>query len=873
MKPTGLRYKINIIIVATAVIIALVFGVILYPFEAGQYKEELREIKFLLTTISKQKNEDLSNELFARQVRALEASIKEILSIEGVAGVTVYMPEGIPFMTSDIRFSKVLGEEERNILTGGALFTALSEEGNYFAVYSSKMEVIGKTIGYLRIYYDLANVRRQRSLAVMISVFLLLSTIAVMAALLNVLLTRFVIRPVTVLQKAMHKVEDGLLGETVSIPFDDEMGEMGRAFNTMSLKLKEGQEAIRYAEEKYRGIFENAIEGIFQYAGSPADCFVTANLSAARMLGYSTPKDFISSVGDWKEELFVDSREVSELIVRLQEEGSVVAFETRFRRRNGDAIWVSLSVQKIDNQAVNPIYYEGSFIDITERKEKEAAERERKAAEASNRAKSQFLAHMSHEIRTPMNAVLGFTDLLMASIADPQHRQYLEAIESSGRGLLALINDMLDLSKIEAGKMEINYKPSSLRFVIQEIERIFSLPSREKGIDFIVDIAPNLPACLMIDEIKIRQILFNLVGNAVKFTDKGRIRLSASPQGTALDDSIDLVIAVEDTGIGIPEEDRKNIFDAFRQQGGQSAGQYGGTGLGLTISKNIAEMMGGSLALSSSARGSIFTLLLPGVAIAAPELAGEIRIDRNERTFALGVATVLVADDLEINRNLIKEFLKDQPVSVIEVDSGYDAVKQAENTMPDVILMDIRMPGMDGYEALVKLKFDERTRNIPIIAVTAAGMKDEREHVALGGFDDCLIRPVSRRDLLASLSRFIGAGGTDDAVRLPQQDEPVNIEMQSEELRKKIPHLLVLLEPEVEDWWELANRRRRMRDIEEFARRVRDIGDSQAVALLHDYGAKLLFYAAGFDIDNIRSMLDYYPRLINALKGMIKDNA
>lgn len=240
------------------------------------------------------------------------------------------------------------------------------------------------------------------------------------------------------------------------------------------------------------------------------------------------------------------------------------------------------------------------------------------AAEAANSAKSEFLANMSHEIRTPMNAILGLAELLDSLISDKKQKNYLETIKSSGKNLLTIINDILDLSKIEAGKMEIHYEPVNPYPLFHEIKDIFSLSISRKGLEFVMNIAPDIPESLLLDDIRLRQILFNLVGNAVKFTERGQIKLSARKvQHQNGPGTIDLLIAVEDTGIGIDPESHDKIFEAFRQQDGQSTKKYGGTGLGLTISRRLAEMMGGTISVQSRVNeGSTFEITLRGVLIA-----------------------------------------------------------------------------------------------------------------------------------------------------------------------------------------------------------------------------------------------------------------
>lgn len=246
------------------------------------------------------------------------------------------------------------------------------------------------------------------------------------------------------------------------------------------------------------------------------------------------------------------------------------------------------------------------------------AERLAQEADSANRAKSEFLANMSHEIRTPMNAVIGYSDLLSNSVTDPNHRHYLDAIRAGSRSLLMLINDILDLSRIEAGKMRLEFAPLAVKRLLDDVRHIFDLRAREQGIDLVVTVAPDMPPAMVLDETRLRQVLFNLVGNAIKFTHNGRVEVTANVrpeqaqpgEGTRYE----LMITVTDTGIGIAADQLERIFDAFEQQEGQSSRKYGGTGLGLAISRKLAGMMGGELTVvSEPGKGSTFTLRLPGV--------------------------------------------------------------------------------------------------------------------------------------------------------------------------------------------------------------------------------------------------------------------
>ncbi len=382
----------------------------------------------------------------------------------------------------------------------------------------------------------------------------------------------------------------------------------------------------------------------------------------------------------------------------------------------------------------------------------------KEAAETANEAKSEFLANMSHELRTPLNAVLGFSEILRHGERDGKKAHFLESIHTSGQVLLSLINNVLDLSKIEAGKLELQHSAVSLSAFINEMELLFGQRGREKGLRLITELDPVLPGHLILDEIRLRQVCINLLGNAMKFTEKGTIRLRF--KGGFPDDStrsiLDLTICVDDTGIGISESELGGIFDAFHQIKRQKGEQYGGTGLGLTITRRLVEMMGGDISVKSEdGRGTAFTIVLPGVEVAAGAVASEGRersFDPETISFAPGA--ILIADDIDYNRELLATFLMDYGFEFIHAENGREAIDQARRRTPDLILLDMKMPVMDGYEASVRLKTDDHLMDIPIVAVTASALLQDAEKIS-DLCDGYLSKPVEKSDLVGELMRFL----------------------------------------------------------------------------------------------------------------------
>ena len=382
----------------------------------------------------------------------------------------------------------------------------------------------------------------------------------------------------------------------------------------------------------------------------------------------------------------------------------------------------------------------------------------KEAAEVANRAKSEFLANMSHEIRTPMNAILGFAEILHGKETDPKKSQYVNNIHASGKALLSLINDILDLSKIEAGKLDLQYSALSVTSFVEELRFIFEQKIDDKGLTFLLEIDEQLPPALILDEIRLRQVLLNLLGNAVKFTDAGHIRLGVT---SGLCDSetqsqINLVFEVEDTGIGISTDAQQKIFDPFEQTKGQKTVSFGGTGLGLTISQRLVEIMGGEISVESEVgRGSTFRVTLPGVEVAAIEASDKIgEAGLNADLIRFEPAKILITDDIDYNREILAVYMENWPFTIYEAGNGQEAIEQARRHLPDLILLDMKMPVMNGYQAVEMIKQDEQIKAIPVIAVTASALKQDEENISrlCEGY---LRKPVSRNDLIEQLMRFL----------------------------------------------------------------------------------------------------------------------
>ena len=490
----------------------------------------------------------------------------------------------------------------------------------------------------------------------------------------------------------------------------------------------------------YRNLYNNSLVGLLRTRISDGKV-LNANKTTADILGFQNVRSLLET-GKLSDFHSPDRR--AELLRQLHKDGEISGFESHIALADGTGRDVSLSAKLFKEGG----FIEGVIVDVTHQKRVEKALKESmEAAEAANVAKSEFLANMSHEIRTPMNGIIGMCDLIMDTDLNPKQKEYFEIIHSSGKSLLELINDILDLSKIEAGKLELENIPFSLRKVVEEVPDIFLNKIAAKNLELTLDIPMDIPETLVADPLRIRQILINLLSNAIKFTEKGSICISVR-QAAAGPGTVDLTFCVRDSGIGIPDDVKKNLFDPFTQADGTVTRKYGGSGLGLAICKRIANMMAGKIRVESEVGlGSSFYFT-------APFHTDEAVLGR-QRTMLSEIRglNVLLIEDNPFTTNVMIQFLKGLGFRADFYQSAEEAVtffsRQTNESPYDLIITDSELPGMSGLQAFENLKDIAGSLMPPVILTHTLSMPLEKKEAARKlGINHFIAKPVKQSPLL-----------------------------------------------------------------------------------------------------------------------------
>jgi len=751
----------------------------------------------------------------------------------------------------------------------------------------------GRKLGTVYVRSDLLTLESAMN-RLIYSILLTLVVVEIFAYFLASYMQRVISRPLIFLASLARRIseeEDYSLRATARTK--DELGDLTDDFNNMLDQVERREKALKESEKRFQILIEQAVDGVYLF--DMQGKILQVNPSACKSLNYPQAQLLKMALRDidanitgmamvpvsWETLGFGDSQTVySDFKTKSDELFPVEIHYGRFEY-NGESLILAFArditqrklaeaaLKQTNDELENKVekrtrQLRSSYHELVKAKEK---------AESANRAKSEFLANMSHEIRTPMNAVMGFTDLLKESELNKKQNVYVDSIQSGAKGLMTVINDILDLSKIEAGKLLIEYEPVDTYSFIYEIEKIFSQVIEEKQLDFEIIIEQELPKTLILDQTRVRQILFNLIGNAIKFTKEGYIRVFVGHEvvdgryNTAINQlsSVNLSFSICDSGIGIKADQIERIFDQFTQQEGQNTGEFGGTGLGLTICKNLAIMMNGMISvLSEFGKGSTFTLTLNDVPMAAIDEKTTDKQITNEINFY--PATVLLVDDIKPNRSLIIEQFSETKLNFIEAKDGLQAIEMAKRYKPALIIMDIRMPVLDGVEATKRIKNLPEISDIPIVALTASISKKDKDLTVHKQFDLLLHKPAHKRDVVDALKKFLDY---EEKVFSTNNEKSATQQALKDYSLEELEELVSKLKTIAKDYFEVASSSGRIDCIEDFANQIRAIGNEFEDDGLLNFALILLDAVNLFDIEKIEITLPRYPKIISKFERQL----
>lgn len=634
---------------------------------------------------------------------------------------------------------------------------------------------------------------------------ILVSVSLLFGAVMGLKSARSITRPISQLIQFMDRFGTGDFDVRVEVLRDDELGYLAGKFNAMldifnfytteltrtNVSLASTVEELRTAEEKYRIIFEHAPVGIYQ--STPEGRYIHVNSRFAKILGYDSPQDVLETIKDTASQVWVDPEQRLVMYQRLEERGEVRNFEAENKRKDGHVIWVSRNLRAVHDKDGRLIFYEGFIADISARVRAQQALRRshhtlemkvkertlelsqanadlakaKLKAEEATQAKSEFLANMSHEVRTPLNGVIAAADLALAEPLPPKVERYLHIVTTSARSLLAIVNDILDFSKIEAGHVELEYRPFDPIHLFEELAESLALKATEKGIEFLLDLPPKPPWLLIGDAMRLKQILMNLAGNAVKFTGQGFVVVGMS-YTEQTQDRVELSAFVKDSGLGIPADQQYRLFQPFCQADASTTRKFGGTGLGLYIAKQLTEAMGGTIGLESTpGQGSVFTIRIPFST--TPALKNEDMTLPED----IGTRRILIVDDCSMSRKVLNGLLKHNQFILAEADSGFAALdcvreSQQDGKPFDLIILDWSMPDLDGVETATRMR-SELGFNGPMIMLTAFGRESQYRVANEAGINAFLFKPVSKAELFKGILNLLGRSKIEPEV----QEQPL----------------------------------------------------------------------------------------------------
>jgi PAS domain S-box-containing protein len=563
---------------------------------------------------------------------------------------------------------------------------------------------------------------------------------------------------------------DDLIDHLMTVESNDEIGRFALALNHLIKRLHQfyleledkvhertaaliQAEAVARQSSNYaRSLIEASLDPLFTISAQGK--ITDANKASERITGIRREQLIGSDFADY----FTAPDNARLGYEQVFSAGQLSDYPLAIRHVSGQLTEViyNFSVYYNDRDEIEGIF--AAARDVTRQKQiEDELQRAKAQAETANQVKSEFLANMSHEIRTPMNAIIGLTHLALHKEISPEIHDYLEKIGTSSNNLLSILNDILDFSKLEAGRLTLEHSPFDLDDILNNLHNLFADRALGKGLDLAIEAAADVPRHLVGDSLRLQQVLINLLGNAIKFTERGQVRLTIKTVQLDLSQAR-LSFCVTDTGIGMSGQDREKLFLPFSQVDGSITRRFGGTGLGLVISHNLLQLMGGEFAVSSApGQGSSFSfeLMLDLSSLPGRQHSGKALPLPDELAKALAGSRVLVAEDNPVNQQVVYELLKLSGITAEIANNGREAVALLQQRGFDAVLMDIHMPVMDGFEATKLIRSQQRFATLPVIALTAGVTKEERERCMASGMNGFIAKPIKPKKLLLTLMQWI----------------------------------------------------------------------------------------------------------------------
>jgi PAS domain S-box-containing protein len=767
-RPNRIVFRIAILASALIIITLGLFVIITIPFQRTMILDAMRsEAKSTVTSIDQVTASAIISEDFGT---VIEHCLRVVSDSPSIQYVVVTRNDGFSLVITSKGWSqKTLGGVW--LPPGKRKSVSRFLESDIFPKevfhYSHPFQFSGIDWGWIHIGLSLQKFHADMAEMYRRTAFLAFLCLCV-GICVALIFSRRLTKPILSLDDITQRVARGDLTARAAIGTGDELERLGRSFNTMTETLQRSRAEIVAAREYTENIIGSMNDTLVVVR--PDGIMMRANKGLLSLLGYTEqeligkPFESILAPVETEGRTPLSGTAISDLHAR----GIIGNVETFYLSKSGAHIPVLFSASALNDSDGTVIGLVCVGVDISERKLIERQLKETKeAAEAANSAKSQFLANMSHEIRTPMNGVLGFLDLLLDSKPDATQNRFARMAHDAEEKLLSIINDILDFSKIEAGMLDLQHHGFQLRNVTRDVIDLFSLKAQRKGLALRFQVDSKIPDAVEGDATRLRQVLVNLLGNALKFTDTGEVSLEVKLQDTEGENLL-LRFEVRDTGKGIAESEMKVIFDAFTQADVSTTRRHEGTGLGLTISRQLVNMMGGDIGVESKqGQGSLFWFtvrLKTGHTTAEKQEAADNASPKTRRIGLPSNFQVLVAEDNPMNQEMCKFMLEELGCRVEVVQNGARAVEAVKKQLYDLVFMDCQMPEMDGYEATARIRYQESSGGtkggrLPIIALTAHAMQGDREKCLASGMDDYLAKPFNMNELADILYRWAGNPG------------------------------------------------------------------------------------------------------------------